>query len=316
MKGSIGIGRSLSITKRTSLILQSSFSTSSSGGRGRGRGGGASPFFQLTRALDLEESDSDVSKPRNSDGSPPIGLGHGRGRGKPISADPIHQSFVSSVSQTGSGRGRGQVIPESVPPPPQTPGQPKQPIFIKKNDAKDTDVSAKSPASESVRSSESMFSSQIFSASTSSGAGRGKPLKQPEPTPEEVRQQPPPPQQPPLPQLSMEDAAKKALGILSKGKERGMARGGGRGRDRGRGGGRGGGRGFGMGRDRKPREDLRVEEGNYAEGEKLAEIIGPENMSKFADAFEDMCSDLFPSPDDDAILEALHTNCLVSPLPF
>ncbi|XWS52326.1 hypothetical protein CRYUN_Cryun11dG0058200 [Craigia yunnanensis] len=319
-----------SITKRTSFLLHSSssFSTSSSSGSGRGRGGASSSssFIDINSALG--KSDSEDSK-RDSAESPAVGLGHGRGRGTPLSSEPILHSFSSFVSQTGSGRGR--VTKESVPstPPPQR--QPKQPIFIKKKDENETDSSAK-PATESIQSSEPILPSNTPSFLVLSGAGRGKPLKQPQlasqmkeenrhirVTQEQPQQQP---QKPPSAPLSQEQAVKKAMGILAKrseSEESGMA---GRGGRAGMGRGRGRGRGMGRGRGRRGRESTRREDsdeeyggglylGDNADGEKLAKTIGGDNMNKLVEGFEEMSSRILPSPTDDAYLEALHTNCMI-----
>ncbi|XP_022730233.1 uncharacterized protein LOC111285193 isoform X2 [Durio zibethinus] len=323
-----------SIAKRTSFLLQCSssspFSSSSSSGSGRGRGrgrGGAPPsgsFIDFTSALG--KLDSENSK-RDSTESPAVGLGGGRGRGTPLSSEPILPSFSSFVSQTGSGRGR--VTNESVPPKSPPPGQPKQPIFIKKKDENETDSSAK-PATESIQLSEPIVPSNTPSVSVLSGAGRGKPVKQPEPASQmkeenrhiRVTQQPP---------LSQEQAVKKAMGILSRrseSEESGMAGRGGRagmdmGMGRGRGRGRGMGRGRGRGRGRRQREDTRTVEdsdeeyggglylGDGADGEKLAKTIGDDNMNKLVEGYEEMSDRILPSPIDDAYLDALHTNCMI-----
>lgn len=87
--------------------------------------------------------------------------------------------------------------------------------------------------------------------------------------------------------------------------------------------GRGGGRGMGRGRGRRQREDTRMvtESEGYADalylgddrdGEKLATTIGTQNMNKLVEGFEEMSSRVLPSPTEDAYLDALHTNCLVS----
>ncbi|XWS28174.1 hypothetical protein CRYUN_Cryun25bG0043000 [Craigia yunnanensis] len=314
-----------SITKRTSFLLHSSFSTSSSSGSGRGLGSDSpsSSFIDFTSPLG--KSDSEDSK-RDSSESPAVGLGHGRGRGTPLSSEPILPSFSSFVSQAGSGRGR--VTNDSLPPPPPPPRQPKQPMFIKKKDENETDSSAK-PATESIQSSEPILPSNTISASVLSGAGRGKPVKQPEPASQmkeenrhiRVMQKPlqQQPQKPPSVSLSQEQAVEKAMGILSRrseSEESGMTGRGGR-----VGMGRGRGRGMGRGRGRRQREYSRTEDsdeeygglclGDNADGEKLAKTIGGDNMNKLVEGFEEMSSRILPSPTDDAYLEALNTNCMI-----
>lgn len=52
--------------------------------------------------------------------------------------------------------------------------------------------------------------------------------------------------------------------------------------------------------------------GDNADGEKLAKRVGPDNMNKLVEAFEEMSGRVLPSPMDDAYLNALHTNFLVN----
>ncbi|KAK6247963.1 hypothetical protein QUC31_019528 [Theobroma cacao] len=333
MRGSIG--RSLSntnnhyltsITKGTSFLLQSSFSTSSSSGSGGGRGrGGASPSSSFIDFTPPPGKSGSRDLNRDSAESPPAGVGHGRGRGRPLSSDPIPHPFSSFVSQTGSGRGR--VTSESVPPPPPPPAQAKQPIFIKKKDEDETESSAKA-AAEPIQSSEPIFPPNILPVSVLSGAGRGKPVKQPEPASrrqEENRHIRVAQQQSPSAQMSQEEATKKAMGILSRRSESGesgMVGRGGR-ASMGMGGGRGRGRGMGRGRGRRQGEDTRIVKdsgegsadglylGDNADGEKFAQTIGADNMNKLVEGFEEMGSRVLPSPMDDAYLDALHTNCSI-----
>ncbi|KAM7496800.1 hypothetical protein LguiA_021214 [Lonicera macranthoides] len=53
---------------------------------------------------------------------------------------------------------------------------------------------------------------------------------------------------------------------------------------------------------------LRLYLGDDADGEKLAARIGPENMNKLVEGFEEMSGSVLPSPMEDAFVEALHTN--------
>lgn len=325
----------ISLTKRTSFLFQSSspFSASSGSGddRGRGRGrGGASPsgtFGGFTPAVG--KPDSEDTK-RDSAESQGVGLGHGRGRGIPLSSEPFNPSF-SFVSQNGSGRCR--VTNESVRPTPPPPGEAKQPIFIMKQDEIETDSFAKLPA-ESGQSSERTFSPSTPSVASLSGVGRGKQLEPVLQTKEENRhirlkqQQQQQQQQPPSPRLSKEEAVKKAMGILSRKSESDEREDMGRGGVRGRGRGRGRGAQMGRGRGRREGEDTREEEeadkelrdelylGDNADGERLAETIGADSMNKLVEGFEEMSSTVLPSPMNDAYLEALHTNFMVSCSPF
>ncbi|KAE8710373.1 Hydroxyproline-rich glycoprotein family protein, putative isoform 2 [Hibiscus syriacus] len=275
-----------SLTKRTPFLLQSSpFSASSSSGdgrgRGRGRAGGNSPFGGFTPATGRPNSEN---KRPDSTESPSVGLGHGHGRGTPLSSESKLPTFSSPVSQYGSGRGRG--TNEPVPPMPPPPRQSKLPIFIMKQDEIEADSSA-TPANESVQSMEPTLPSSIPSVASLSGAGRGKHAKQPEPAlqmkeenrhiraKQEQQQQQQQRQQPsPLPQMSKEEAVKKAREILSRSegdKREDMGMSGGRGRGRGRQSDRG-----------------RGEE----EGGELSNRV-------------------MPSPLDDAYLEAMHTNLMI-----
>lgn len=329
--------------------ISSAFSTfsggggGSGGGRGRGRGSDF-PNFGFSPG----KSESDDSKPESST---PSGIGHGRGRGKPLPSSPILPSFYSFVDNPNppAGRGRGGIGPFSPPPQPQQQQQKQQqqqqqqqplplrkPIFFAKEEETADSNSSSSDAPKPRE--DSNLSSSIISALT--GAGRGKPLQTASPVSEKPKEEnrhlrsrqqkaadsggrvsSPPPQR-----LSREDAVKKAVGILSKsddgdgdvGGGRGMGGGfrgrGGRGAVRGRGG-RGRGRGRGRPRDEES-GDGSLESGFYlgddADGEKLAHTLGPESMNTLAEGFEEMSARVLPSPMDDAYIEALHTNMMVT----
>ncbi|KAJ9559101.1 hypothetical protein OSB04_013715 [Centaurea solstitialis] len=155
-----------------------------------------------------------------------------------------------------------------------------------------------------------------------------------------------PPVQPPRPaspKMSQEEAINKARGILFKegdgggvesgggepqGGFRGMGgrdgggggrgqRGGfvGRGRGRGMGGGRGRGRGRGRGMSYRDDDDGEEEEEETAEdkanAEKLARFLGPEKMDLLVQAFEEASGTVLPSPEEDAHVDAMHTNLLL-----
>ncbi|XVF69849.1 hypothetical protein PTKIN_Ptkin11bG0113700 [Pterospermum kingtungense] len=313
--------------RTTSYVLP--FSTSSSsggGGRGRGGGRGGSSFIDFVSPLGKSPSEDTNS---DSADSPTVGLGHGRGRGKPLSSEPILPSFSSFVSQSASGRGRvsNEHLP-STPSPPPPPPPPRQPVFIKKKDENETESSA-----VSVQEIKPILPSTTPSFSALSGAGRGKPVKQPEPASQmkeenrHIRVAQQRRQQSPTAPLNQEEAVKKAMGILSKrreSKESGIEGREGR-TGMGRGIGRGGGRG--RGRGRRQREFTRTDEsdeeiggglylGDNTDGEKLAKAIGTENMNKLVEGFEEMSSRILPSPLHDAYVDALHTNFMVSRSPF
>ncbi|GLU05039.1 hypothetical protein SLE2022_221630 [Rubroshorea leprosula] len=334
------IGRSLQISSnhyngsltQTPFLLQSSspFSTS---GRGRGRGGGfppAPPQFDFVRS---ESDESGQGSPQPTQ----VGLGHGRGR--PSDAVlPSFSSFVSPVRQSQIGSGRGRVASESSAADQSSPlGQSKQPIFIPKKDVNGFDSAIESAVKpKPTQSSETNLPSSILSVLP--GAGRGKPLKQPDPAAQvkeenrhiRVRQQPSrsAPAADPSPaqrKLSQEEAVKKAMGILSRGGDGedagGMVRAraeGGRGRGMGRARGRGRGRGRGDRRMVVDRSNVKYSEeaddsyaGDEADEEKLIQEIGLENVNSIVDGFLDASSRVVHSPLDDAYLDAFHTNCLI-----
>ncbi|KAL6998857.1 hypothetical protein U1Q18_000025 [Sarracenia purpurea var. burkii] len=318
----------------SSAALSTSAGGSGGGGRGRGRGSSLSgPFDSQSVAGKSEPVDDD------SEGHPlspfPSGLGHGRCKPLPSTLIlPSFSSFKSAVSNSGS-LGRGRVLDS---PPPQSDAEehfrPKRPIFFSKEEATDSTTAGIRKDLE-----ESNLPSSIISVL--SGAGRGKPAKQPVPdekAKEENRHRRSP--QPGkgsgvgaasaessvTPRLSREDAVKKAVGILSRGgavgdisEDGGRGRGGFRGRgNRGRGRGRGphGWRGRAGGRERRLQDgDDDYGDGLYlgdnADGEKLAKRIGPEHMNELVEAFEEMSGRVLPSPMDDAYLDALHTNFMI-----
>ncbi|XP_016446603.2 uncharacterized protein LOC107771687 [Nicotiana tabacum] len=326
--------------------ISSAFSTfSGGGGSGRGRGRGSdSPNFGFSPGK--PESKPESFPPTAT----PDGIGHGGGRGKPFPSSSILPSFSSFVDKPNpnpsppAGRGRGGPG-QFTPPQPQPQQQHQQPSPLKKPIffAKEEETSYSNPSSSDAPKQRE--DSNLASSLTSllSGAGRGKPLQtasspvSEKPKEENrhlrVRQQQqqqradadsgkrassPPPQR-----LSREDAVKKAVGILSRhddGDGDGGGRGvggfggrGGRGAMRGRGG-RGRGRGRGYGR-REENENDSLESGFYlgdnADGEKLANKLGPETMNTLAEAFEEMSARVLPSPMDDAYVEALHTNMMI-----
>lgn len=326
-----------SIGRPPPASISSAFSTFSGGGGGGGRGRGRGSDFP-NFGFSPGKPEPDDSKPEST----PPGIGHGRGRGKPLPSSPILPSFSSFVDNPNpnppAGRGRGGIGPFSPPSQPQQQQQPplRKPIFFAKEE--ETADSNSSSSDAPRKREDSNLPNSIISVLT--GSGRGKPLQTGSPVSEKpkeenrhlrARQQKtadsgerassPPPQR-----LSREDAVKKAVGILSRrddgdvgddGGGRGMGGGfrgrGGRGAMRGRGGrGRGRGRGYRRGEES---EDGSLESGFYlgddADGEKLAQKLGPETMNTLAEGFEEVSARVLPSPMDDAYIEALHTNMMI-----
>ncbi|KAF3639820.1 Hydroxyproline-rich glycoprotein family protein, putative isoform 2 [Capsicum annuum] len=318
-----------SIGRPPTTSISAAFSTFSggSGGRGRGRGSDFSNF-----GFSPGKPEPDEAKPEPEPGPP--GIGHGRGRG-----NPSFYSFVDNPNTPPpppAGRGRGGIGQFS--PPPQSQSQQQQsmrkPIFFAKQE-ETADLNTSSSDAPRKPREDLDLSSSIISALT--GAGRGKPATtaaapvSEKPKEENrhlrARQQKaaddsgerassPPPQK-----LSREDAVKKAVGILSRGdggggRGMGMGMGGGFGGRGGRGAMRGrGGRGRGRGYRREESEDGSLESGFYlgddADGEKLAQKLGPENMNILAEGFEEVSARVLPSPMDEAYLDALHTNMMI-----
>ncbi|GLU05065.1 hypothetical protein SLE2022_221860 [Rubroshorea leprosula] len=219
-------------------------------------------------------------------------------------------------------------------------GQSKQPTFIPKKYVDGFDSAIESAAKpKPTQSSETNLPSGILSVLP--GAGRGKPLKQPDPAAQVkeenrhlgVRQQPSrsapaadPSPSPAQPKLSQEEAVKKAMGILSRGGDGEDAGGMVKARAEG-GGGRGMGRGRGRRRGRRrgerrmvvDRSNVKYSEeadnpyaGEEADEEKLIQEIG--RVTSIVDGFLDARSRVVHSPLDDAYLDAFHTNCLLMKL--
>ncbi|XP_043723920.1 COPII coat assembly protein sec16-like [Telopea speciosissima] len=337
MSGSLGRLASTSSckTSKQSLIISSSaYSTFAAGGGGRGRGGGRGSGSGSSGAPDLSPAQTPGKPDTDAEADDaffPSGFGHGRG--KPIPSTPILPSFSSWISAASPPAGRGIVRttqPQPNPRPSESEGfQPKKPIFFSRQDTQ------KPQSSDSVlKLDEDILPSSLLPGLP--GAGRGKPPK-PSPSPNEstgteenrhlqsrrggaVSMQDK--TSPSQPRLSREDAVKKAVGILSRGRGDGMEDGG-RGRGlRGRSGrgraGRGvqgwrgrGGRSAGRFRDADEDYATGLYLGDNADGERLAKRLGPENMDKLAELFEHMSYDVLPSPVDDAYLDAVHTNNMI-----
>ncbi|VVB00318.1 unnamed protein product [Arabis nemorensis] len=194
-----------SILKQNPFLIQptSHFSSSSDGsGRGRGRGGGGDGSGQF--GINRNES---VNQGRDSSESQTQG-GYGHGRGRPIQSNPISSPpFSSSI-----GRGRGSEMKE------------------------ETSTEAKSgegaPRENIFNALGSEFSNPDQRIVPGNGAGRGKPFVESAPARTEGENrhirgpQPPPPQQKraqtpkdeaPRPQLSVEEAGRRARSELSRG---------------------------------------------------------------------------------------------------
>ncbi|KAI3825806.1 hypothetical protein L1987_07456 [Smallanthus sonchifolius] len=318
-------------TSRRALLLSSPFDFSTSarnnggdgGGRGRGRGRGSdSPKFSF-----IDSSPNDETSIRAP-------LGHGRGKPLPPPQNtPQFSSFGPPGDNSGAavGRGRG-----SVPPLPQSEenSKPRTPIFFSKD--REEILPPKAPTQYQPENQEkNTLPSSILSVL--SGAGRGRPtsaaphvnekveevnrhIKPRQPVNQEPR--------PTSPKMSREEAVNKARGVLSRGEDGGggtqggfrgvSARGGGRGQrgnwsDRGRGRGRGQGRGRRMSYqdDDDKDEDGEETEVDKANDEKLEKYIGPEKMELLVQAFEEASSNVLPSPEEDAYVDAMHTNLLL-----
>ncbi|KAJ0027502.1 hypothetical protein Pint_36268 [Pistacia integerrima] len=188
---------------------------------------------------------------------------------------PTFSSFISTVKSGGAGRGRGHVTPGSEPS--QTTDS-RKPLRINIG----TGLSTKS-----TQPTERKLPSSVLSVL--SGAGRGKPGSQPSPSP-------PPIVEEENRHLRVEKQGRGEDGAEEEGGER----------ERGRG-------------DRRFRRGLEDKDegfgaglylGDNADGEKMAEKIGVENMNKLVEGFEEMSGRVLPSPIDDEYLDAFHTNCL------
>ncbi|TVU08461.1 hypothetical protein EJB05_41866, partial [Eragrostis curvula] len=282
------------------------------GGAGRGRGSGAPPFGQL-RAPGRPIPDEDAADPFSA----PASVGRGRGRGEPVA--PSSSTIPSFSAFSGAGRGRGSPLP----PPPAPEDGPKQPTFTKRSD----DASL---APDPEQPSPDAFSSAQARSIPSAGAGRGVPrLQQPpaDKAPEENRfirrrdaQKAAASSSAPStqPKLSAADAVKRALELLGGGEGAGAGEGGHGGGGRGGRGGRGyrGGRG-GRGRGRSDRGRDEADDrhmiylGDDADGEKLEKRLGEDKMKIWEEAFEEAADNVLPDPEEDAYMDACHTNNMI-----
>ncbi|CAN7083637.1 unnamed protein product [Brassica oleracea var. botrytis] len=339
-----------SIVKHAPFLVQptSHFSSSSSDGgagrgRGRGRGGSGSPAAGAGQ-FGFNREPEKANEPQSQSQSPG---GYGHGRGRPIQSDPISPPFSSFVKpdSLSVGRGRGSLGSDPVSPfspqPPRHPAppQPQQPRFEPhqqprfepaKDGVQGSPPFAKLEATKDATSPPPPGAPNNISNALVSGAGRGKPFVQNEDT-RHIQRSPQPPQrqkraQPPKditprPQLSPEEAGRRARSQLSRGEAEGGSGGGVRGRGGGRGRGRGArGRGRGRGgegwRDDKKEEEaeqeaLSVFVGDNADGEKFAKKMGDEIMAQLAEGYEDICERALPSTAHDALVDAYDTNLMI-----
>ncbi|KAI3717907.1 hypothetical protein L1987_69821 [Smallanthus sonchifolius] len=314
-------------TSRRALLLSSpfDFSTSARNNGGDGGGGRGSDFPKFSFIDSSPDDETSIRAP----------LGHGRGKPLPPPQNiPQFSSFGPPGDNRGVavGRGRG-----SVPPLPQSEEnlKPRTPIFFRKD--REEVLPPKAPTQDQPENH--TLPSSILSVL--SGAGRGRPtsaaphvnekieevnrhIKPRQPVNQEPR--------PTSPKMSREEAVNKARGVLSRGEDggggtlggsRGVSTrgGGGRGQrgnwsDRGRG--RGRGQGGGRGRrssyqddDDDKDEDEEETEADKANDAKLGKYLGPEKMELLVQAFEEASGKVLPSPEEDAYVDAMHTNLLV-----
>ncbi|KAF3516383.1 hypothetical protein DY000_02059566 [Brassica cretica] len=333
-----------SIVKHAPFLVQptSHFSSSSSdggAGRGRGRGGSGSPAAgagQFGFNREPEKANEPVGQARGSSESQsqsPGGYGHGRGR--PIQSDPISPPFSSFVKPDSHsvGRGRGSLGSDPVSPfspqPPRHPAPPQpqqtrfephqQPRFEPAKDGvQGSPPFAKLEATKDATSPPPPGAPNNISNALGSGAGRGKPdTRHIQRSPQRQKRVQPPKDTTPRPQLSPEEAGRRARSQLSRGEAEGGSGGGVRGRGGGRGRGRGArGRGGEGWRDDKKEEEaeqeaLSVFVGDNADGEKFAKKMGDEIMAQLAEGYEDICERALPSTAHDALVDAYDTNLMI-----
>ncbi|VFQ59112.1 unnamed protein product [Cuscuta campestris] len=320
---------SISSISRQQSFISSPFSTSaggSGGGWGRGRGGGGfssgnSPAFGFSPN---QSEPGDAKDEESASTRKQSGFGHGRGSGKPLF------SFVGDYNGP-AGRGRGISGPTSAPPPPQ----PSHQVPLQHRDSYNPMFSVKeegfleSQPKASVDSSDApRLPANILSVL--SGVGRGT-TKQTAPVREKPKEENRHLRARQTPQSGGNEASRRpGQGFssrddpnnrsVSSGGGDGSGRGGvaswrGRGgfRDRGRGGRRGG-RG-GRGRGEGALQEVVHEKfggvfdiGDDAATEKLVQQFGPDLASQLAEGVEEFAHRVFPSPAEDAYLDALDTN--------
>ncbi|XP_058072272.1 uncharacterized protein LOC131221140 [Magnolia sinica] len=306
-------------TKQALLLSSSSSFSSSSGSSGRGRGRGFSPPFISQPPGKVGRTDPDASA--ESDPLFPPGVGHGRG--KPIPPTPVINSFSSWISPTNPSAGRGGSLPSVSFPHPQQPATDppsKKPIFFRRDD------DDSEPALNFGTIKEGILPRNLQSGLP--GAGRGMPAKPSDSDTRvreenrHLRQRPQAtgptrgglqPGSPSPPRPSRREVGDRAV---MRPEDGGRGRGG---RWRGRGGrgmrdfrgrgGRGGARRFVVAEIDDAGTGLYL--GDNADGDKLVQRLGDENMNKLIEGFEEMSSSVLPSPMDEKYLDAVDTNFLI-----
>ncbi|KAI3820513.1 hypothetical protein L1987_08061 [Smallanthus sonchifolius] len=332
-------------TSRKALVLSSPFVFSThagndggDGGGGRGRGRGS--VFPKFSFVGSGPSKSEATNP-DDESSFRAPLGHGRG--KPLPPPPNVPRLSSSEPPSGgigtvAGRGRGSGTVTS-PPQFEENSKPRTPIFFRKEEVV---LPPKAPAQHQPGNQEkSNLPTSILSVL--SGVGRGRPtsattheasekvneinrhIRPRQPVGQDSRPAEP---RSTSPKMSREEAVNKAKSVLSRdgdgvggteGGFRGVAArgdGGGRGQrgrwsDRGRGRGRGRGSRMSNRDDDDNEEDEEETEVDKANDEKLKKYIGPEKMDLLVQAFEEASANVLPSPEEDAFVDAMHTNLLL-----
>lgn len=303
-------------------------------GHGRGRPIQSDPISPAFSSFVRPDAPS-IGRGRGSVGSDPV---------SPFAAEPPRPPSPHFQQPPPSDESQGSPRPYMSREEQPKPHSPTPPVFVKLQEMKEATSSAPvesesgqtAPPNNIFNSLGSEFSRPNQRMVPGSGAGRGKPPVESSPIQHEDnrhirRPQPPPPQQQqrarpprdetPRPQLSREEAGRRARSELSRGEAEGAGGGGVRGRG-GRGRGRGArGRGRGRGgdgwRDDKKegeaeQEALSVFVGDSADGEKFAQKMGTEMMKTLAEEFEDVCEKSLPSTANDAIVDAYDTNMMVS----
>ncbi|XP_023544535.1 uncharacterized protein LOC111804080 [Cucurbita pepo subsp. pepo] len=333
----------LSNANKLGFVPFSSSSSSSSGGHGQGRGRGGSPThggpFDFSSRVPGQE-DSNESKHESVDSRGTSGLGHGRGKPSPSSSIlPSLSSFTPSVKSSSAGRGRGDGS-QPIRSPPESrssngsDSERKKPVFFSKDNAGDSAGSARPGALGGDAGERNLPDSFL---SVLSGAGRGKPMKQPIPEsqPKQENRHLRPRQEAGGrggygpgrgsgggPRISRDESVRNTGRMMSRGgpdgedgggRGRGGFRGrGGRFRGRGRGAFRTGERGQrGRGQDMEDGYASGLYLGDNADGEKLAKRIGTEHMNQLVEGFEEMSGRVLPSPLEEGYVEAMDTNYMI-----
>ncbi|KDP42449.1 hypothetical protein JCGZ_00246 [Jatropha curcas] len=334
-------------TRQAFFLSSSPFSTYSGGGGGQGRGRGRGGPISGPGQFDFtapSKPDTNDSKTESSDRpQQPAGIGHGRGRPPILPAfSSLISSLKTSISATGRGRGNLPSAVESG----VGRGKLDKPVAAPTNQEDEENRHIRfrptvepgvgrgkpdKPVAASTNQEDEENRHIRFRPTVEPGVGRGKTDKPVAASTQQIKEEnrhigarsTPRPRTVPSrkglesdkPKVSLEEATRRAVSILEQGEDDG---GGGIGRGRGsrvRGRGRGRGRGRwdqrGRMEDSEPEFATGLFLGDNADGEKLAERVGVENMNKLIEGFEEMSERVLPSPMQDAYLEALHTNYMI-----